>query len=392
MKNRFFERFKNTLLLRVTGKNLERFIHRLNSHKIEILKLEYQKVDTIKIKVYEKDLKKIKDLKSVYEIEILGEYGKGKLKKEFKKNRIFSFYLLLGILFLVLISNVITRIEVIHTDKNLRGLLLKEFSNYGIVVPSFKKSFAELEKIKKEILERHKDSLEWLEIERVGTKYLIRVEERKIEEEEKEEGPRNIVAKKSAIIREIHAESGEVVKNMNDYVNPGDVIISGEIKLYDELKNVTTAKGKVFGEVWYQTKVEYPFIYKEEYKTGKKKQVLGIHFLNYFFPFFDFHPFQKKETIETVLWKHPFLPVSFAKCTLEEVRVIEDIYTEEEAALKAVELGKKQMEEKLKNGEKILDYRNLKVLLKESKIEVDIFFTVLEDITSYQAIEAREGE
>ena len=76
-----------------------------------------------------------------------------------------------------------------------------------------------------------------MEIEAVGTKYVIRVEMRELPEEKKTNGIRHIVAKKDAIIREVVASKGEIVRRNNDYVKAGDVVISGEIKLNDEVKN-----------------------------------------------------------------------------------------------------------------------------------------------------------
>lgn len=392
MKNYFFERFKNVVLLEIKGKNLERFIHRLASQNIEILDLRYPKVNTVQIKVYSKDLDKIEEIKTIYEISVLDTFGMIKIKKKFNKSRVFFFVLILGICFLYFLSHIIFDIEVVHTDKNLRNLLLKELDNYGVSKRSFKKSFHQLERIKKEILERHKDTIEWLEIENVGTKYIVRVEERKINQEITETEPRHVVAKKSAILKKIVADSGEVIKNINDYVQEGDIVISGEIKLNEEIKNITRAGGKIYGEVWYQTKVEFPYFYKESFRTGKKKTVYTIKFLNFRFELFNFHPYQKKEITETTIWKHFLLPFSFVKEVQEEKRVTENIYTEEEAIEKAEELGRKKMEEQLKEGEEILVEKNLKVEIKESKIEVDLFFTVLEDITSYRKIEEPKGE
>lgn len=392
MKNYFFERFKNVVLLEIKGKNLERFIHRLASQNIEILDLRYPKVNTVQIKVYSKDLDKIEEIKTIYEISVLDTFGMIKIKKKFNKSRVFFFVLILGICFLYFLSHIIFDIEVVHTDKNLRNLLLKELDNYGVSKRSFKKSFHQLEQIKKEILERHKDTIEWLEIENVGTKYIVRVEERKINQEITETEPRHVVAKKSAILKKIVADSGEVIKNINDYVQEGDIVISGEIKLNEEIKNITRASGKIYGEVWYQTKVEFPYFYKESFRTGKKKTVYTIKFLNFRFELFNFQPYQKKEITETTIWKHFLLPFSFVKEVQEEKRVTENIYTEEEAIEKAEELGRKKMEEQLKEGEEILVEKNLKVEIKESKIEVDLFFTVLEDITSYRKIEEPKGE
>lgn len=387
MKNHFFTKFQNVIKLKIQGKNIDRFIHRLISNQIEILELRYPKKDFATIKIYQKDYEKIKALKTIYEVSLMDTFGFIKIRKEMNKNRVLIGMLVMGICMLYFLSHIIFEIEVVHTDKNLRNMLLKELEVYGVSAKKFKKGFHELEQIKKEILERHKDTIEWLEIENIGTKYIVRVEERKIEKNNPETELRHIVAKKSAILKKVEAESGEVIRNINDYIKEGDVVISGEIKLNEEVKNITQAKGRIFGEVWYQTKVEFPFVYKESFRTGRKKTVYTIKFLNFRLELFNFHPYKNKKIEETVLWKHNLLPFSFVKEVQMEERVVENIYTEEEAILEAEKLGIKQMEDKLKEDEKILDQKNLKVEIKESKIEVDLFFIVQEDITSYQKIE-----
>ena len=47
---------------------------------------------------------------------------------------------------------------------------------------------------------------------------------------------------------------------------------------------------------------------------------------------------------------------------------------------------KKKIEEKLREDEYIISQNSLKVDIKSSKIELDIFYVVYEDITSYQPI------
>ena len=44
------------------------------------------------------------------------------------------------------------------------------------------------------------------------------------------------------------------------------------------------------------------------------------------------------------------------------------------------------MEEKLDDDERIIDYKVLKLNIKEDKIVLDVFFTVYENITGYSKI------
>ena len=104
-----------------------------------------------------------------------------------------------------------------------------------------------------------------------------------------------MVAKKSAIIKKIEASKGEIIKNINEYVSKGDVVISGEIKLNDNVKAVIPAQGIIYGEVWYNVKTEYPLLYKEERLTNNKKEVYTIKILNKTIELFNLKKYQQKK-------------------------------------------------------------------------------------------------
>jgi len=73
--------FTSKIKLNIKGKNIERFIKRLVTNKIELLKIFYPNRNEVNIIVYKKDYEKIMELKSVYEITELNCYGFIKIKK-----------------------------------------------------------------------------------------------------------------------------------------------------------------------------------------------------------------------------------------------------------------------------------------------------------------------
>lgn len=387
MKNAFINRFRSMVKLRIKGKNVERFLKRLVDQKIELIKIIYIHYNEVDIIVNKKDYEKIKEIKTIYDISIVDSYGMIKIKKIVNLNQLIIIGIIIGIGLLIFLSNLIFSIEIVHTNKELRTLLINELEIYGIRKRGFKKSFVELQKIKEQIILKHKDKIEWLEIENIGTKYIVRVQERKLPITESELENRHIVASRNAIIRSIEADQGVIVKSVNDYVRTGDIIISGEIKLYDEVKEVVGAKGKVFGEVWYEIKVEYPFIYKEEKETGKKKKVLVFQFLNKEIELFNFRPFKNKKKENKVLLEKSWLPIKLVWQEQKEINVIEEINTEEEAINKAISLANLKMESKLSDNEYIINQNCLKVNIKNSTIVLDMFFAIHENITSYLKIE-----
>ena len=116
---------------------------------------------------------------------------------------------------------------------------------------------------------------QWIEIEESGTKYIVRLVERKKEEKKEEYKYQSIIAKKDATITNIKAYSGEKIKIINQYVKKGEVIISGLLTKPDGTNLYTKAKGIVSGEVWYKVDIEYPLYYQEEKVTGKNKFVIS---------------------------------------------------------------------------------------------------------------------
>lgn len=382
MKNHF----QKLIEIEIQGKNIERFIRRLMRNQISLLQIKKLDEKCFHILVYSKDLEKIEEIKTIYEVTIVKKHGLLRTKEILKKNKILLLFLALGYATLLLLSHTIFSVEVIHTDKSLRELLLEETSFYGITKYHLKKSYKELTEIKEKILTTHKDRIEWLEIEEVGTKYIIRVEERILNQGDADTSYQDIVAKKSAIIMEINATSGQIVKNKLDYVKAGDTIISGYITLNEKVKDMVRAEGKVYGEVWYKVSVEYPLHYEEYIETKKEKTVLSFHFLNYTFELFNFKPFEEKKTESKTLLESNLLPFSFSIDKQKEVHSIKEDYTIEQAIEKASEKIREKIESGLSDYEYIIEIKQLKIEENNSTIILDAFVTVCEDITDTKTI------
>lgn len=380
----------NILMIKVSGKNTNRFITKLIQNKIALLDISNIDRKEIYIKIYEKDLKKVEGLKTIYSINIRRVYGFLYIKQVVKYYKVLLISIIICTIIFLFSIRIITKVEVIHNDSDIRQLLLNETKKRGIKKFGLRKSYEEIEKIKVDILDKKRNDIEWIEIERVGTKYIIRVEERKLNKSKKEEEKVNIVAKKSSIIKLIEAKEGVVSKEINSYVKKGDVIISGEVYLNEELKNIGTAKGKVYGEVWYKTTVEYPFLYKAKNYTGNKKTIYSLKFLNNKFDLSFRKKYKDYESKETPILSHLFFPIRLQKEIRKEVVKTDDIYTIDEAIKQANITANKKIEENLNGKEKIISSKNLKVSVKDSKIILEVFFTVFEDITDTVIINEEE--
>ena len=132
MKNKFLFQLKNKIKIKITGRNIDRFLKKVISSNIELLKVKYKNRNEADILIYEKDYEKVVELKSIYEITTLDYYGMHKIKNFMKKNQVLFFFLLIGFSFFLFLSNIIFEIEVIHTNKDIRHLILKELEEHGI--------------------------------------------------------------------------------------------------------------------------------------------------------------------------------------------------------------------------------------------------------------------
>lgn len=370
--------------LLITGRHTEYFLKNLIRRNIQIYSLERTK-EGIKIVVDRKDYEDIIKIKTIYKIKVINRYGLGKFKYLLKKYSIFIISIFISLILLTILSNMIFSIQVIHTDEDIRNMILKDLEEKGIKKYHFKVSFEEKEKIKEYILNKETDDIEWLEIESKGTKYIVRVEQRKKNQEETICTPQNIIAKKDAMILSIQSDSGEIVKKKLDYVKKGDVIISGLIHNKETIVNKKCAQGQVFGEVWYKVTLELPQKYREENVTGKKKSQIEINLFNKSYTLFsNFKTYQKKET---PIVSSPILPFSINITKYLETKVIEENYDIETIDKKALIIASNKLKTKLQEEDEITDKKVLKKYEKNSKIIVEVFFKVKEDITDTESIE-----
>lgn len=386
MKDKILKIFSSSIKIKVTGRNINNFLKRLINNNISIEKvipISHKEIDLI---INYQDLDKVLKLKTIYNIKIVRYYGKLRIIKRIKKDIFILSSLLISLLLIYTLSNVIFKVEVIHSNKNIIKLVTKELEDNGIKKYKFVKNYQEIEKIKNKILEENKDTLEWLEIIREGTKYTIRVEERIINNKPKDNKIYNIVASKNAVIKNIYAESGEKIRSINTYVKKGDIIISSDITLPNNEKISKTASGKVQGEVWYNINIEYPYQYHEIKYTGNKKKVLVLNLLNKRISFFDFHKYKTFNRNIKYIFNNNITPISLIYEDEYETNIINEVYDYNTAREKAITKAKEKILEKYPNIKDITDIKIIKEEDKKNKISLNLFVTCLEDITEYQEV------
>lgn len=340
---------------------------------IDIYNIEYTSDGTL-YTIDEKNIEKL-DLDN---LEIISYGG---LKSTIIKLNIYRHFILsciASIVLIFLLSNIVFEVQVIHSNKNIRNLIEDSLYEEGIRPLIIKKSFDEIQRIKSKIKEEHKTDIEWIEIVDDGMKYTVRVEERIITTPSTSREYCNIVSTKDAIVTSIASSKGQVVVDINDHVNIGDTLISGEIKFDGETKSHTCAEGEVYGTTWYKISISVPLEYEVKEYTGNKKYNIGFNIGSVYNRIFKIHydEYDIEKTKLFSLWSF-----TLYKESIREYSSLKKNYNENEALEQALKTAREKLLIRLDDTAEILDEKVLQTDVFDSIINVDIFYSVKESIT-----------
>lgn len=359
-----------------------KFINKIKYINIKILEIKYEQ-GYVYLKIEDKYLEKLNKYLVSYKFSVVKETGVYDILNKIKRNYIFCICLLIGVILFFIMSNLVVKINIIHENSEIREIIADELDEYGIKVLSFKKSYKELDKIRQEILDKYPEKLDWMEFDVDGMIINVRIEERIITDTNKDDKVCNLVAAKSGIINDIKVEQGEVLVNINDYVNEGDILVTGVINYNEEMKRTTCASGEIYATTWYTVDVKIPFEYSEYVETGKKKynivwennqnkhQILRERFDSYnsylknILKIFDFNLY-----VETEM----------------ETEKITKTYTEVEALEVGINKAIENVLIKLGEKDEIIDKKVLKKVVNNSTMDIEVFVIVKELISTEEEI------
>ena len=376
----------NRYVIKIEGRRPSSLLSLLIILKIPFIKKAETK-DSLIIEIEENQFQRIKKLVPTYEVTILKRTGISYLLNLYKTKKVFLFSILFAFLVITVLANITFSIRIVETDSAIKEMLLDDLKENGIIKYHFKVPYKKKEQIRQKILDKEKDSLEWLEIEEIGTMYQVKAIKRVNNPKEETLTPRSIVAKKKGRITRIEADYGEVTAKKNDVVEKGDTLISGLIKNKDEIKTKVAARGKVYAEVWYQVNLNLPTIYQEETKTGNQKNILEILFLDKNIFISELFKYQNSINKEKVIYQSNLIPFRISFTKKEEINIKQVTYQNKSSQKEIEQLAIKKLKQRLGNDIKILSINVLKKKTSADRIEVELFFKVEEDITSYESLE-----
>ena len=374
----------HNILVSVKTNNSSKLLLKIFENGINVKNINYLK-DAIEFETSIENYYKLqKNLKS-YKFKIKSNIGILLFFSKLKNNKLFIINIILFLIMVYIFSNTIVSVKIVHSKKYIRDIVSTSLEEYGIKRLSWKKDYKELNDIKNKILKKYPKNLEWIEIERIGMTYIVRVEERIITDIKKEKESCHLISKKDALITKMEYTKGQELKNKGDYVKEGDILVSGEIKFNDEIKNIVCATGEVMGEVWYESNVKIPLKYKEKKYTGIKRYNLLINKTKIFKSRLKNYDSKKKRLFN--LFGNNIYLVSEL-----EIEYNNKKYNEKEAINRALLLTKEKINMKLSDKERIINQKVLKNNINNSTMYVEIFSSVEEIISKQVEFTERKKE
>ena len=366
----------NYVIVRFNSISANRLINKLYKLNISIYNISCSD-NNVFVKISYNDYLKMQKYLKTLDYKVEKYYGKIAIKLFLKKYNLLILAFFISLIIIIFNSFLIVDINIIHEDSSLVSLIENDLEKYGIKKFMFKKSYKQLQEIKNNIKNNHLDKIEWLEINKVGMKYIIRVEERIINENEHIASFCNVYATKDGIIKSIKTYDGVATVEINDYVKKDDLLIGGDVYLNENIVNKVCATGDIYAEIWYTVHISMPLKYAEKEKTDKKRNNYIINFNGIDHKIFKDRLKQYSSDKQKIF---DLLGIKIYKEKQTEVTEKIKNYTEKEAIDKALELANEKVKLKIGKSDTIISQKVLQNSTIDSTMELDIFIITEENI------------
>jgi similar to stage IV sporulation protein len=325
---------------------------------------------------------------------IVSKQGLPFLLSKMYKRKFFAIGILLFVLLLTGMSSFVWKVEVEGNERIPEEKILTFAREAGVFPGQLKFRVPENEEIQHRLSMRLPQA-SWVGFRMEGTRAVITVVEKREAEEQKERspGPVHLVARRKALIYDMRVEQGKPVVQVNDMVKKGQLLVSGVYGDSGESGSdrVVGAKGKVWGEVWYDSEVVVPLEQKRKVYTGNRdtgyypyvaSRMIRLPFL-YPVSFKDFETVERIHVLRLFKWR---IPIGWVKEERMEMKWVKRRLTYEEAIRLGRERARADVKERIGRDGRILMEKVLQPRIDNGKVYMKVHFDVIENIAVSQPI------
>lgn len=377
--------------VQIDGVYGERFLNRCIQKNVAIWSIKRMGAERIVCFMDMQDAKKIRPLVKQTECKVtfVERLGYPAFVKKAMNRVGFVGGIGLAIVLMFILSNIVWSIEIKGASPKVEHELRQLVEELGVKRGAFQFTLPSVEDLQREVTEQLSGAT-WIGVRQNGTTYQFEVVEQQLPEEAERISPRHLVAKKKAIVHSVFVEHGQPKVKVNDYVEKGDMLVSGFIGKEGK-EQIVPAVGVVLGEIWYTSDVTIPLESQFSTLTGESVTTHQLSAFGVNLPIWGFkkHEFKEFETFqeqkELYFWKWT-LPIQYTRTKVYEANRFEQKLTKGEAVERGKKLAKQELYEKIDKdatieGEKVLHER-----VENGKVKLRIHYQVIEDITSEMPI------
>lgn len=397
MKERILRYTGGYLKVRLTGPASERFLNLCMARGITLWDLSRPEGEALCFFVSIRDFRRIGPLvkKAGVHVKITGRFGLPFFLYRNRKRKLFGAGVAAFFLVLFVMSRFIWNISLEgnrqFTDDMLLHYLDSQNIHYGMV-----KSAVDCERLEESIRSAYPEII-WVSARVSGTRLLIRIKENDVVGivPQKEETPQNLVADKAGTIVKIVVRRGKAQVLEGDEVEPGQILISGEIPILgDGGELLNTHFVRADGDIFIRTRESYTESVSkqvtERVRTGKKRR--GIRLRLGILEFLWILPKQKDtcweitgKTRQLVLFDDFYLPVWADWITAREYGIYERNRTKQEAEALGEALHQGKIQKIMEKGVPIIE-NNVRIEEKNGCWQIQGSFVLEEPAATGQNI------
>lgn len=390
----------------IKGETPERFIQLCLQENIVFWNITSIQSDECVVTMKLKDVNKLRKLKrgKPYKIKFTKKSGYPFLASRLLKRKEFIIGICLSFILTIFLSNILWKITITGVSQEMEQKIQEQLHSYGINRGSLTFSIDSSGIIQQSLTEDLPELL-WIGVEKKGTTFEIEGIEKTIVSRNEIDGPRDLVATKKGIIKNIYVSKGLPKVSVNDYVEPGKILVSGNIKDklededdkddMDDTGEFVAAEAEITAHTWYETTVKVPLLEKYELLTGKQKVKHHLQIGSLKIPIWGFgssnysltHTDVERQPVYLLNWKLPF---RITESTISEKTYEQVERNAEEAIQKGIEQARHDLKIQLGVGAKIISEKILHQSIRNGKVNLNLHIVVEEDIV--KEVPINEGD
>lgn len=384
----------------VQGNHPEYFFQSCSEKGIIVWNIKKESTSTCKgnIKLQDLDIAKQVKRQGTYKLTFTHKKGLPFLIKRLTGKKEILFGLLLSVMFIFFLSNVIWEVKITGVPTDIEEKISEQLDEYGIHQGTWTFSLDKPSVIQQKLISDVPELL-WVGVHQKGTTFVLEGEEKTIVKEEEVEGPRNLVATKKGVIQKMYVSKGIPKVEVNDYVKPGDVLVSGKIQ-FDENNDddddeedyeLVAAEGEITAKTWYEVNVTVPLKANYTLLTGNRESNYHLKISGFEVPIWGFgstdyektHRDREEKPLYFLNWK---LPVKLVETTLSEKKFHEVKRSKEEAIKIGIRQAKNELSLRLGPEAEIISQNILHETTENGKVKLILYMTVEENIVKEESL------